>query len=972
MIKISNELKNLIESRECMPIPVVEFYYRDVEDISSNSAPANAFGRFSDTCFTWYNDSGSYEYKAKIISFPSVKIFLENEVNEATIELSNVEKGENSAIRFILDNKIKGSWMVIRLVFPELPNESWVIWWGKCVRPGRINDQSILISATQDLGNYKTQVPFRTYGIRCPLTPGKGDCLGNIPLESHSSLYQQQYAQYGTMLCPDRTRSTCVKLGNEVNFQGQSSVAITGTFSYISTEEVDLQSQNKKKKSNLPNIKTESWSAVNQSETTSEIVNLALGRCQIAGHPFLWADTGTEIKSLQGFAEGKINGFYHIRCRNRNFRLGTVIQHLGDYGNTGTQQPDSLFNGFSGFNSRLAYLEVVVTGSNPDSVDGAPLITSVIKGLEVPLPDINDEYKLIGWTDNPVHIIRYLLTDQKFGRIPSYRIADKNNKRTADYCDELVEDRTQCENIVLPLNEYNDYGQNYRRFSSTSATRVVNIRNEILNPSNYVDPVLAEPYIQWYNPFSNPPIIKEKNILRRRFTINGALQEKTSLLDFINKRLLPCFRGWLNYNRDGQIEIRTREPADISYLRADIEKDTSILPINNIKQWRENIDGYLLIGVGLEKSEIRKVTGILYSPGCNQLPISVNILNGSITSTVLPISGGSYSSQGVGYIELNGEVTPDCELKFTFNNVPNDFFISYFTDGSESIEVVARMIMAHFNANPDFSNYLTAYINPNFPNRIYIQCEAGFLQLDKELEYTHSLGEQVMRVDAVFENCNELGADESSNFDNIIVNSFSWNEADSEEINSYTALFTSAVDDFHVARIIPRKSWDTIEFEGELNEQELDLKFVDNYWQAAYVTKTTAIENIDGNLPFRWNTGISGFMLEMGDVVAVRHDSGDGAIRYTPVWINNISYDIKSLTTSIEARLYLSAAWDSRVQKIDAFLTTTMNPDYVPGPISPTGGHGGYSLSSEPTPFNHPRFENFRESRYSPDGLDLI
>lgn len=976
MIKISEKLKTLLETRQSEIVIGVEIYTRDILDISSISSPKNAIARFSNRCFTWENSSGDYIYDAKITDFPSVKTFLGNDQNEAEITLSNVKRGEGSAARFVLDNKIKGTWMVIRLIFPELEDESWIIWWGKCLRPGRIDNNNLTLSATQEIGNYKIQIPFRSFSsTTCPLTPGKGDCLGNEDLSQKSPLYQQMYEQYGTMLCPDRLYSTCIKLGNDKFYQGQRVVAVSGQFSYVVQDETSSNNQKNNKKKNLPTVKTESWSSLNQSDA-NQVVPIGFGRFQLAGIPFTWADTGTEVKSLQGFCEGRISDFDFIKCRNLNLTLveNATIKHYGDYGGSGTQSPDLLFGGFSGYNSKLAYLEVITTGSKPESVDNAPLITAVIRGMQIPVPDINGEYTLMDGSDNGVHITRFLLTDDKYGRIPTYRMEDSVNLRTSDICEELIEDRTQSENIVLPTNEYETYNEGYRRYRSTS-TWTVNrerfLNYNITQNEEVIHPDFEQPWVRWYRPFEQQPLLPPQNILRRKYTVNGALQEKTPLLDFLQKRILPCFRGWINYNRNGKIEIRTREAADNGYLRADIPKDNDLLPINNLSKWRTNTEGYLVIGVGENNAEIRKIKEVLNSPGCNNLPISSELI-GTITTNIKPISGGSLSSPGIGYIDIGGTVTPNSIIKLKFNNQPNDFYVGYVTDGSEDIPTVARMMVAYLNANTDFSNYLTAYIINEKPNRIYIRCEAGYFKLDKPLEYDHFLGEEVMRVQAVFENCNDIYSDTSASFDNIVVDSFSWNETDNDEINAYKAKFTSAVNDFHVSEIISRKSWDTIDQEAELNEEEVDLKFVDNYWQAAYILKATAIENIDGNIPFTWRSGISGFMLEMGDVVAIRHDSGDGVIRYTPVWINSVSYNLNDFTTEIEAKLYLSSSFDLRVQPVDPFLTVTLNPNFFPGTPEAIGTSGGYGIASDLKERTYPNYEWIRDSRYSPQGEDLM
>ena len=113
-------------------------------------------------------------------------------------------------------------------------------------------------------------------------------------------------------------------------------------------------------------------------------------------------------------------------------------------------------------------------------------------------------------------------------------------------------------------------------------------------------------------------------------------------------------------------------------------------------------------------------------------------------------------------------------------------------------------------------------------------------------------------------------------------------------------------------------------------------------------------------------------MLEMGDVVAIKHDSGDGVLRYTPVWIKSISYNLNDFTTDIEAYLYLSAAWDERVQPIEPLLTSTLNPNFPLFPPEPIGTHGGFSEASDYQGRQYPKYDYFNHTRYSPDGVDRI
>jgi hypothetical protein len=229
-----------------------------------------------------------------------------------------------------------------------------------------------------------------------------------------------------------------------------------------------------------------------------------------------------------------------------------------------------------------------------------------------------------------------------------------------------------------------------------------------------------------------------------------------------------------------------------------------------------------------------------------------------------------------------------------------------------------------------------------------------------------------------------LTAYQSAKFDNFIADTFKWNTDEEDEINAVEATFTSAIDDFHLTKILPRAAWDTIDLEGELAKYQLDLTFVDNYWQAAYLAKSYAIDHIDGNLHFSFSAGMSACRLELGDVVVVKHDSGDGALNYLPVIIQSLKIDLNSFQVNIGAKLYLSAAFDLRVQPVDTLLTTTLNPalnpDIPPEPVGSTGGVGGGTEPNVTEPITSICDVQGiggigcvgRTARYSPKGRDIV
>lgn len=981
MIKLPDEIKNYLQDGNKYIVPVVEFYQRSEQDITSVSAPSNAVGKFSIGCFEWKTALVTHKYLAKVRSFPSIESFLDDELNSADVEFSNVVRGEDSMSRFVLNNHVKGMWMVIRLILPDLDDASHVVFWGKCERPGGINSETITITAKQDLGNSGQKIPFRNFSVNCPLEFAKpfGGCLGNQTLEEKSPAYRQAVAQFGTAGC-NKLFTTCSILGNTNYFQGQRVVAVSGQFSYITIEEVVKRVLWWTKRKKIRKVKTDNWSSVNQSEG-DETIPFAFGRCQIEGHPIVWADVGEQVKALYGICEGKISAFTFTKSRVEGISILQIIEHLGDWGGVGTQVPDVLFGGVSGVHSRLAYLEITTNGSSPTQVDDAPLITTVVRGVEVPVPDANGVFTNEEWSNNPVAILRFLLTDVRFGRIPLNRIDDVAAYDTFLDCNEIVEDRTNEETIVLPANEFENYEVGYRRFRSTgrySAYRDMYEHGELpdsLLPVDYPD--FEHPEIRWYNPFQPYLIPVRQNVLRQKYTCNGAVQEETSLLDFINEKILPVFKGYLNYSPEGTIQIRNRRKADNAYLRATLDSNRLDIPITNISPWRNDYSGYIIIGVSKEEAEIRKVTGYLYSPACEGLNIDVTTNSPTLLVNSVDITGATLDSAGLGYIHFSGTPTAGDVITGVFDSGDAEFTITYTTDGVENLNSITRMYAAFLNANLQFKSYLTAYILPEHPTRIVIRCELGSLLLDAPTEYPHNIAEEILRVQTVFENCGELSANTSARFDNFIEGSFKWNEDQTEEVNAVTARYTSAVDDFRTTILTPRAAWDTIDLEGELVKEEIDLTFVDNYWQAAYLAKGEAIDRIDGNLHFSFGTNFEhGLALEMGDVVAVRHDSGDGALNYVPIWITKKSINLDNFTIELGAKLYLSAAFDYRISPIDPLLTTTLNTDEQPPSLPPViGTNGGVGGGTEPVVVE-PTTDYYSQfaitGKFSPSGRDIV
>lgn len=991
---ISPTISNAIERNEEYYF-VVEFFLPFFDDI--HGRPDLAVYRFASSHIVWNtkltdNSSVSLEYKAKIKAVPEMTRFIGKQFNTLTIQVGNVERGVDSASVMVLKQVIRGFRVAVRFVCPNLPvAESEFIWWGRVSKIGDIKDDTIPITCSQEIGNFSYELADQRFGQACPNIFGKGLCLGDETFEEKSLAYRQAFLRDGQGGC-NRTTERCRQLENEEFTRAIIPVTINSFFYRTEEKKVGWWIFKRTKRTQV----AVQYSSKNLSDSDNVVLPLAYGRVRLEGIPFIWADIGTSIRALVAFCQGEIEGFYNITSHNPNLTVANFIPHRGEFGGRGSQQLPSYFPQ-AGFLSRMAYGEIEYTGSEPTSeADDAPATSAVLKTKLIQVPDERMRFSK-QFSNNPVWVALDAITSFPYEIVrPQWFDMDKL-KETADYCFKVVEDDTNADIAVVSEANYQSYLQNrwarygasgrvtqdyfydntaaQRQSQRTESLLEVSDVNVAITTSNLLSPYDIEQLptdIDWF-PLNTFGVGLNRTYLALQYTCNGVLRDTSKLTDVLNGLIFPTFRGFMRFNTRGKIEIDCRRPAKNGYLRHNVAVGAREIAINNVGNFLDN-RYKVLIGAGQNKSEVRQVRALRY----------VNVHANTVVSFLADNMSVSYddrfrsSTNAPAFIcmQFNGNATAGSKIELKFTEPDGtSFHWDYFVDETDDMNTIAKIWATRLMANPLFEQNWTAEA---VANKVYVRSQAGYLKLDRPVNYVHAQGDECIQVVEVYES-NRDSENLDGEYDNI--KDFSIAGA-SESYQGGKAVYISAARDFAETEIIPRVVWDAVEAERNLKLFEMDLRFCDNYRQTAFLLKSKTIDEIDAALYPTFSTSGRAMFHQEGDVIAVRHQVLENVF-YIPCTVEDVSYDEGSMRTRLRCKLYLSAAFDRRLAQEQKFPETTLTPTVIgQTPPSSTLVSSGFSSTRtgdgagdrpQDLMYEPKKYEALpSQQRYSPHGRDYI
>lgn len=933
------ELNLSVDARQF--VELVEFYSQNDEIYD----PANALLRVANTATNWRG----LAYERRLISRSDINRYLGKQANTLNLTLSNIDLGMS---RFVTSHRVEGMWVQLRLVSLRVPDESLILFRGKCQKPGR--DPGAL-TIKQDFGSNQ-KLLRRQMTILCPLRHDfKGEaCRGGVPLASKPAAYRNAMSCGGSY-------NNCIERENTDNFQGFRFTPITGTFSYEVVEQkrfLLIFSKKKKRTVSAP------WSSVSELQEDTFVPEVG-GITQVEGIPLIHADTGAKVKFIQAFANEDTDALHEIRIRDKQY-LATpdnVAVALGSFGSSG-QPASAQFPGAGKF-SGITWVEGEAVGSDPaDANDSAPTVTAIVRGRQFPTPDTSFTTK--DWTDlGPVMARWYLLNRG------TARQADLDNEsviEAAKICNEPVIDDTGFEQAVVWNTVNGGTLAGFRAFALASGFGASTVDRITLMLAQGKTPgggygQLVQAYYRYINQSNIQQFVAPNRKIRRRYTSSFVIKEQMTLGDFLYDILLPSFNGYLIFSAEGKIQVRVDAPARTTYTVAAAAADDLQIEVEDVFAWQHERESLLLIGAHLDNSEVNRVRGVMYSSRGNGLTLTASATGTlNATASAATLTGGSATAPASATVTIGGSVTAGDKVTIVIDGVTVDYTAQTYTDPSGAVTGdhvigIAGLLAATINGHERLRRYLRAEWNDTAT--LTIKAKFGFLQLAEPLKLAHQSLEECLRITAAYGYASTpagLNTQQQADYEaayggasrrRVRRNSFHWPLGDQQSsVNIVKGSFRSAIHDWSGVPIEDR-SPAHIKQIGEENEEEINLSAVDGAHQAFRLLRIRLGKRRACDWFCDFSASGDALLHDVGDLIVVSDYSGAGTVRNVPVVIESLGVD-RSLNAKITARLYRSEIYDDTIQELGAPILASVannggsNPIGNPPNVPITGGGGSY------------------------------
>jgi hypothetical protein len=655
-------------------VDLIELYSSTHEPSSTEHPfhPDDAVQRFASIEITWLGNS----YRRCVLAGTSLETsrFMGRTVNSVTLNFSNADENRYIA-SFVQNNVVEGLWCVVRTISETGStdiDDSTIRFVGKCGKPGDFEDKSGSIRVSQVAGDTNQKIPPRKF---IPNDP-----KGRQPSDKLFEGFRFT-AQAGSLNIPTRVVSgffnTLFNRGKKVN----------QTLQYSS--HADFQAD--------------------------MVVPMVFGRCQMSGIHVAWIDYGNSIAMTTAWCEGVIKQFINLRNVSGKFTDIIIASNSPQYrfgflGGESTQVP---FNGGyvgNGYYSRTAMTACFVNGSELNVDEGeAPELAAIIMGLIIPLA--SEGFTTEDWSDNPVDIARYILTNDRLLKVNPAFIDDDVLIETASWCDSPLKDETNGEVLYVPNPDQPLGGDRYERYRSTGIIDAQSVGYDLGVYATAKGAIQSEytgfePTVPPGDPippaFPVPPGGLPVTVFhRKRYTCNVPITDEMPAIDFLHNVIFPSAKLYSLWSGRGRLQIKSERAADSARIRvATVAGDTSIT-VNDVTPWKTSLAGLVLIGAHLTTSEVRRVTAAAYSSATVSLTQSTA---GSVTATLsgATLSGGSASVQASATVTIGGTLSGSITLTI------GGFAVTYTCDAFSTLAITARMLAEVINADRDLRKFIEA------------------------------------------------------------------------------------------------------------------------------------------------------------------------------------------------------------------------------------------------------------------------
>lgn len=904
MQNVGSALLAVLQSDERDLVDCFEFYAPTTTALT----PASADLRVSSTEVSW----NGFLYQQQQVTRGDVSRYFDSKFNSVSITLSNVDRTIGTLIRSA--GSFEGYRVIVRCISRRVNDDSIVLFVGRCEKAFDVDNDSVSISARQDLGAIDNEFPWRIFSQKCQIEFKGTECLAGEALGAKSAAYQ------AATLC-NKSFGQCTQYVNTNAFQGFRFNAQTGNFKVTARRGgaggalLGLIGLGNKRV-------TKQWTS-QDGTPYGKPIPFGFGRTQIALIGTQYADTGQYLAGWWVVGEGELAALLNVRNVSSGWAdtFQDYDQHLGKYGTDAAQAPTRFFSGTGDKNSHTAYIEATILGENPDTGDPAPTIVAVSLWIKIPAWN-GSAFSAAAWSDKAPEILRYLITEVRSLNYNSSWIDTATFGAAVDYCDEPMVDDTGGDDVYVSSSAGTP-GVDYKRYRSTGVIDTYHFRYLLGLDASL--PATRETTVTTFNPATPPANPAATRRYRRRYTCNFHLSEREKVAETVFKKILPSFRGNLLTGADGKLQLKIEKPMPTSLLRATVSAGSSALPIEDAFAWKSQTLPviYALIGWELGTSEVRQVSSVDYSITGNSITLSASA-SGSLSATAsgATLSGGSTSVQASGTVTIGGSNSAGQTITITIDGIAN----TYTTITADTTGTIAGMMATIINANLTLNRYIKAEWAIGSPNVVTIKSKLGTLNLASTTANAHAILERVIQVHLPFAHSGLAYAGLSRG--NVLRNTFKWPLGGRQtSFNQFVLVYVDAVQDFQETEVRENDYPHQTKI-NKINKMEIDGACIDNYHQADRILQGARYKYREGDFFNSWATAGPALLLEEGDVVCATHDSMPGE---------------RNLTLRLE-EVKVSADW--RISMLGRKYTASQFPEEsTPRTVALTAGIGWPSAS---------------------------
>lgn len=672
---------------------VIEIYHQDSVPGADGFDPTDAILRLSQVAGLDFFG----EFQRLVKSVGNVSRTLKKQLSSFSFTLSNLSR---EVADFEFTTGFEGLICVARLIDADISTDltdSIVLFTGRCEKPDTFErgSETVKISVKQILNQTEVNIPRRKFTV--------DDADGRAP--------------------------------SDPLFEGFVYVPRQGTVTYTEVVKKRFLLFFSKKKTVTRTLQYSSHSDL-QSDA---VVPLALGRVQVQGINFAYADTGTGIQVLSFWSEGEIAAYQSLRSVTPGFPIASSVKKYGKPGGAAddathqTNDAPSFVGG--GIYSRLAYTRATASGSRADTDDPAPDIVAILLGMKMPVPGVGTDFSSNDWSDNAVVQSRWVINSPDFFGLEEAWFDDGETLESADYCDHILVDQANTDRTLLPVSQTGIAGTGYQLFRSTGFISP-EYYERISGTTSAYDAYLQEVNYNFYsnNPLNGddidgdgfPDYLVPPTNYRRRYTSNVYLSEQMKAIDFLFDIIFASSNLYLVQKASGKLAIRVAKPVDFAFVETANIAGASEILVKNINPFRAN-PGRILIGANTPTSEVRKIISTRYKA---DVSIAVSTAGGVMASGAT-LSGGSDS------VAPFATLTATSATGTKTINI-GDFTLTYATRAGDTTVTVAAIIAAMVNSHNELNKFIKAAWNPG-DDYCTISSRIGYLTLDAAMENVHNI-----------------------------------------------------------------------------------------------------------------------------------------------------------------------------------------------------------------------------------------